>query len=174
MNDWLVFNTSKGKDLQGLVEGGASSGTSIRGLGQYNEDTKEVENYDFLGCDAVGNPSAGTFASKEQFKVTVGSVEPRTAARIQEKLEVSMPAAKDQFDLSEKISVFRERYLKEGKPDKITREMSADILTMQRECIEASQSTEELDALSDELFGEQADLKPAVTQKPAMSWTCVM
>src|SRR3954470_9048520 len=23
MNDWLVFNTSKGKDLQGLVEGGA-------------------------------------------------------------------------------------------------------------------------------------------------------
>jgi hypothetical protein len=39
MNDWLVFNTSKGKDLQGLVEGGASFGTSIRGWGQYNEDT---------------------------------------------------------------------------------------------------------------------------------------
>jgi hypothetical protein len=33
MNDWLVFNTSKGKDLQDLVEGGASFGTSIRGLG---------------------------------------------------------------------------------------------------------------------------------------------
>src|SRR3954453_1476945 len=106
MNDWLVFDTSKGKDLQGLVEAGASFGTSIRGLGQYNEDTKEIENYDFLGCDAVGNLSAGTFASKEQFKVTVGSVEPRTAARIQEKLEVSMPAAKDQFDLSENISAF--------------------------------------------------------------------
>jgi len=71
MNDWLVFNTSKGKDLQGLVEEGASFGTSIRGLGQFNEDTKEVENYDFLGCDAVGNPSVGTFASKEQFRVTV-------------------------------------------------------------------------------------------------------
>jgi len=56
MNDWLVFNTSKGKDLQGLVEAGASFGTSIRGLGQYNEDTKEIENYDFLGCDA---PSRG-------------------------------------------------------------------------------------------------------------------
>src|SRR4051794_13466108 len=29
MHDWLVFNTSKGKDLQGLVEAGASFGTSI-------------------------------------------------------------------------------------------------------------------------------------------------
>src|SRR3954447_24580439 len=29
INDWLVFNTSKGKDLQGLVEAGASFGTSI-------------------------------------------------------------------------------------------------------------------------------------------------
>src|SRR4051794_29210107 len=48
-----------------------------------------------------------------------------------------MPAPKDQFDLSEKISVFREKYLKDGKLEKITREMSADILTMQRECVEA-------------------------------------
>src|SRR3954467_4557330 len=39
LNDWLVFNTIKGKDLQGLVEGGASCGTSIREWGQYNEDT---------------------------------------------------------------------------------------------------------------------------------------
>src|SRR3954452_1212379 len=87
MNDWLVFNTSKGKDRKGLVEAGASFDTSIRGFGQFNEDTKEIENYDFLGCDAVGNPSAGTFASKEQFKVTVESVEPRTAARIRKQLE---------------------------------------------------------------------------------------
>ncbi len=91
MNDWLVLNTSKGKDHQGLVEGGASFGTSIRGLGQLNEDTNEIENYDFLGCDAVGNPSAGTFASKEQFKVAVESVEPRQAAHIREQLEVTMP-----------------------------------------------------------------------------------
>src|SRR5215213_5015559 len=117
VNDWLVFNTSKGKDLQGLIEGGASFGTSIRGLGQYNEDIKEVENYDFLGCDAVGNPSADTFASKEQFRVTVESVKPRQAARIKEQLEDSMPTLKDQFDLSKKISVFLEKYLKEGKPE---------------------------------------------------------
>ena len=86
MNDWLVFNTSKGKDLQGL-EGGASFSTSIRGLGQFNADTKEMVNYDFLGCDAVGNPSASASASKEQFKDTVESVEPRQAARIRKQLE---------------------------------------------------------------------------------------
>ena len=80
-----------------------------------------------------------------------------------------MPTPKDQFDLWEKISVFREKYLKDGKPKKITREMSADILTMQRECVEAGQSAEKLDTLSDELFGEQADPKPAVTQKHAIS-----
>src|SRR3954471_14156898 len=48
MNDWLIINTSKGKNLQALVDAGASFGTSIRGLGQYNEDTKVIENYDFL------------------------------------------------------------------------------------------------------------------------------
>src|SRR5215213_11236701 len=132
----LFLIHAKVKTFKDLLRG-ASFGTSIRGLGQFNEDTKEVENYDFLGCDAVGNPSAGTFVSKEQFRVTVESVEPRQAVRIEEQLEDSMPAPKDQFDLSEKISVFREKYLKEGKPEKITREMSADILTMQRECVEA-------------------------------------
>src|SRR4051794_39098859 len=167
MNDWLVFNTSKGKDLQGLVEGGASFGTSIRGLGQFNEDTKEVENYDFLGCDAVGNPSAGTFASKEQFRVTVESVEPRQAARIREQLEDSMPSQKDQFDLSDKINAFREKYLKEGKPDKITSGLTEDLLVMQRECVEAGHDTQELDSLLNEIFGEQADPPAPVNKPPA-------
>src|SRR4051812_14881196 len=167
MNDWLVFNTSKGKDLQGLVEGGASFGTSIRGWGQYNEDTKEIENYDFLGCDAVGNPSAGTFASKEQFKVTVESVEPRQAARIREQLEDRMPAGNSIYDLSEKISEFREKYLKDGKLEKVTRQMTADILTMQRECVEAGVNSSELDDLSDEVFGEQAEPLAPVEKPPA-------
>jgi hypothetical protein len=165
MNDWLVLNTSKGKDLQGLIEAGASFGTSIRGLGQLNEDTREVENYDFLGCDAVGNPSAGTFASREQFKITVESVEPRQAARIREQLEDTMPAGNNAYDLSEKIASFREKYLKNGKPDKITSELTQDLLTMQKECVEARHDTEELDALSNEIFGEQADPLPPV-EKP--------
>src|SRR3954447_21597259 len=167
MNDWLVFNTSKGKDLQGLVEGGASFGTSIRGWGQYNEDTKEIENYDFLGCDAVGNPSAGTFASKEQFTVTVELVEPRQAARIQEQLEDTMPK---QYDISEKIGAFREKHLNDGVPSKITREMTTDLLTMRRECVEAGHDTQELDALSNEIFGEQTEPRaPPSPKSPAQN-----
>src|SRR4051812_21285307 len=166
MNDWLVFNTSKGKDLQGLVEGGASFGTSIRGWGQYNEDTKEIENYDFLGCDAVGNPSAGTFASKMQFKVAVESVEPRQAARILEQLEDTMAVSRNDYNFSEKISAFREKYLKDGIPEKITREMSSEILTIQRECVESGQNTEELDQLSDEIFGPQNEAVTPPAPKP--------
>jgi hypothetical protein len=166
MNDWLILDISKGRNLQGLAEGGASFGTSIRGLGQFNEDTKEIENYDFLGCDAVGNPSAGAFASNRQFKVTVESVEPRQAARIREQLEDTMPVPKIEYNLSEKISAFREKHLKEGVPEKITRQITADLLTIQRECVEADQDTEELDALSNEIYGEQADPPAFASPKP--------
>jgi hypothetical protein len=48
LNDWLVLNTISGKNLKALVDAGASFGTSIRGLGQLNEETKDVENYDYL------------------------------------------------------------------------------------------------------------------------------
>src|SRR5215213_9289263 len=120
----LFLIHAKVKTFKDLLRG-ASFGTSIRGLGQLNEDTKEIENYDFLGCDAVGNPSAGTFASREQFKVTVESVEPRQAARILEQLEDTMTAGKNNYNLSEKIVAFREKYLKDGIPEKVTREMSS-------------------------------------------------
>jgi hypothetical protein len=75
----------------------------------------------------VGNPSAGTFASKEQFKVTLESVEPKQAARIKEQLEDTMP----RYDLFEKITAFREKHLKDGVPAKITRQMTEDLLAMQ-------------------------------------------
>jgi hypothetical protein len=78
MNDWLVLDTANGKNLKALVDAKASFGTSIRGLGQLNEETKEVENYDYLGTDCVGNPSAGTFASSGSFKVQVESAPRRT------------------------------------------------------------------------------------------------
>ena len=52
------------------------------------------------------------------------------------------------YDLSEKIAAFREKHLKDGVPAKITRQMTEDLLTMQRECVEAGHDVEELDALS--------------------------
>jgi len=62
MNDWEIMETSAGKDLLALVKSGVSFGTSIRGLGSMNE-SNEVVNYEYLGTDVVGNPSAGTFVT---------------------------------------------------------------------------------------------------------------
>jgi hypothetical protein len=95
LNDWLILDTASGKNLQALVKAGASFGTSIRGLGHLNEDTKEIENYDFLGTDAVGNPSAGTYASREQFEVTVESAPVTLINQVKENLEEDQVFKKD-------------------------------------------------------------------------------
>jgi hypothetical protein len=54
---------------------------------------------------------------------------------------------KDKLNLSEKIAAFREKRLKTGKPEKVTREMTEDLLTMQRECVEADHDLEEIDTV---------------------------
>jgi hypothetical protein len=134
------------------VNAGASFGTSIRGLGQLNEQTKEVENYDFLGCDAVGNPSAGTFASKEQFEVTVESAPSTLVRQVTEQLEDrKMPS----FVLTEKIDAFKQKHFVDDNPPKqVTQDMTADLLGMQREAVNNAVDTEELDTLFNEIFGE--------------------
>jgi hypothetical protein len=150
LNDWLVLNTSSGKNLKALVEAGASFGTSIRGLGQLNEDSKEVENYEMLGTDCVGNPSAGTFASKEQFKV-VAEAATGTLSSLTEKSEDKEMS----FDLQEKISEFKTKHFKEGKAPAVpTKEITSDLLSIQREAVENAVDTADLEALSNEIFGE--------------------
>jgi hypothetical protein len=44
--------------------------------------------------------------------------------------------------------------------------MTENLLTMQRECVEAGQDIEELNALPNEIFGEQADPPAASDPKP--------
>jgi len=60
--DWKVLGTDNGRNLKALIDDGVTHGTSIRGLGKFNENTKQIEKYQFLGCDSVGAPSAGTFS----------------------------------------------------------------------------------------------------------------
>jgi hypothetical protein len=74
-NDWEILETANGKDLRALVDADISFGTSIRGLGNMQEDN--VVNYEYLGTDAVGNPSSGTFTKTTEdlgVKVTVECV----------------------------------------------------------------------------------------------------
>jgi hypothetical protein len=60
-NKWFILDTDNGRNLQALIRGRASVGTSIRGLGSMSR-MNHVENYQYLGTDAVGNPAAGTYA----------------------------------------------------------------------------------------------------------------
>jgi hypothetical protein len=152
MNDWLILNTNNGKNLKALVQAKASIGTSIRGLGQLNEDTKHVENYDYLGTDAVGNPSAQTFASPGQMEVAVESLDPDEVREITEQLENG-----NMFDLIESIKIFKAKHFKDDKPvNPGSRDVTRDLLQIQREAVQAGlreSALFPLDALTDQIYG---------------------
>lgn len=65
MNEWEVLNTSKGRDLQALIDAKVSFGVSIRGLGSMDNHGNILEDYEYLGTDCVGNPSARIFTAPE-------------------------------------------------------------------------------------------------------------
>ena len=150
MNDWLVLNTENGKNLKALIEAKASIGTSIRGLGQLNEDTHHVEQYDYLGTDAVGNPSANTFATPGQMEVAVESLDPVEVMEIKEQLESG-----NMFDLIKVIEQFKSKHFKDDKPvNPGSRAITEALLKIQREAVEAGvRDTSPLELLTDKIYG---------------------
>jgi Prohead core protein serine protease len=167
MNDWLVLNTSAGKNLKALIEAGASFGTSIRGLGQLNEESKHVENYDYLGTDAVGNPSAGTFASPGNFEVQTESLSQELASIVKEELETTT-MLNTSFDLGKAISTFTEKYFKEGKlVDLASKDMTKDLMDIQAEAVDAGmrgQALFPLNELTNRILGTPAPVDPGMTK----------
>jgi hypothetical protein len=150
MNDWLVLNTDNGRNLKALIEAKASIGTSIRGLGQLNEETKHVEQYDYLGTDAVGNPSAGTFASPTAFEIQTESVSHDLATVITEELEIS-----NMFDLTKVIEQFKAMHFKDGKLiNPGGREITEGLLKIQRDAVQAGvRNLVPLETLTDSVYG---------------------
>lgn len=57
-NEAEVLKTSRGRDLQALIEAKAAIGFSIRGLGSVDNYGNLMEDYEYLGTDCVGQPSA--------------------------------------------------------------------------------------------------------------------
>lgn len=57
-NRWDVLNTATGRDLAALIEAGAAIGVSIRGLGSQDNAGNILDDYEYLGTDCVGQPSA--------------------------------------------------------------------------------------------------------------------
>ena len=70
-NDWLVLDTVNGRNLKALLKDGVGVGTSIRGLGVLNESSLQIEEYQYLGTDVVGQPSAGTYISNKEYNIEV-------------------------------------------------------------------------------------------------------
>ena len=71
MNEWRILETANGRELRALIDGGASFGVSIRGFGvdhtpvaEYpsDKDAEVISEYEFLGTDCVGEPSAQLYA----------------------------------------------------------------------------------------------------------------
>lgn len=63
MNEWEILETSKGRDLKALVDAGVSFGVSIRGVGSEDSMGNILEDYEYMGTDCVGNPSAKIFTN---------------------------------------------------------------------------------------------------------------
>jgi len=57
-NEWLILETNNGNNLRALTKAGAAFGVSIRGLGSQDPFGNIMEDYEYLGTDCVGQPSA--------------------------------------------------------------------------------------------------------------------
>jgi hypothetical protein len=68
------------------------------------------------------------------------------------------------FNLQEAIAGFKTKHFKDGKVPAVTKELTADLLQIQREAVENSVDTADMDALSDEIFGE-AKVDPVPPKK---------
>lgn len=57
-NEWEVLETHNGKNLKALIAANVAIGVSIRGLGSMDNYGNILEDYEYLGTDCVGQPSA--------------------------------------------------------------------------------------------------------------------
>jgi hypothetical protein len=150
LNDWLILNTDNGKNLKSLINAGVSTGTSIRGLGQLDEETKHVQEYDYLGTDAVGNPSAGTFAHSGKYEVKVESVSEEESREISETLENYGSQGDKPGDTKE--------LGKELDLESITDSIRESLMNIQRDAVEAGvKDISALDSLTDMIYGKAAE-----------------
>jgi hypothetical protein len=162
LNDWLILNTDNGKNLKSLINAGVSIGTSIRGLGQLDEETKHVQEYDYLGTDAVGNPSAGTYAHSGKYEVKVESVSDEEAREITESLN---NAPKDSGENSARVREGSQKLDLESFSDPLREKLGIDKLAegikdLQSKIIEQSNSRQSTEARTPMAF----DLRKSIEE----------
>lgn len=99
-NDWLILDTHNGKNLKALIKDNVGIGTSIRGLGVLNESNAQIEEYQYLGTDVVGQPSAGTYTNKEyNIEVVIESLNSKNNNVIMKKLKKESSGQEELLDI---------------------------------------------------------------------------
>lgn len=174
LNDWLILPTDAGRNLRALVESGVSVGTSIRGLGRQNESNGEIEDYEYLGTDVVGNPSAGTFANFQGLNesISVESASPVLVESVQTLLNPTdnnnkstiEEEIKPMFILESAIEAFNAKH----QDQEFTSEMISDLLQIEMKVLETNSSTSEFQEFKDSVLGaipKKEDQAPATELK---------
>lgn len=136
LNDWLILDTDQGKNLRALIEAGCSIGTSIRGLGRQNESTGHIEDYEYLGTDVVGQPSAGTYAEFKGLSegIVVEAVSHQLVESVMESIKVSEQSeVKNMFNLGEAIQKFKN----EHSESVLSKKAVADLLAIEGKVVES-------------------------------------
>jgi hypothetical protein len=167
MNDWMILPTDNGKNLKALIDAGVSVGTSIRGLGKVNESNNgEVEDYKYLGTDAVGNPSSGTYAHPSVYSVQTESVD------VDLTIESIQSLVKDKqmtLDLKKAVSDFKSKYYSEGKTPDIkahanAKEIVSEIITIELAAVkEGIELTSDFLDMKEEVLGQFSEAAPTVS-----------
>ena len=152
LNDWLILPTDAGRNLRALIESGASIGTSIRGLGTQDEATGSIENYEYLGTDVVGNPSAGTFANFKGLNesIIIEAASSVLVESISESLNITKSHEEsNMFKLNEAIKAFKSKY-KEGE---VTSSMISDLLNIEMQVLESGEDTSSFAEFKEGILG---------------------
>jgi hypothetical protein len=108
----------------------------------------------------AANVFRNTYATKDSFKVHVEAAPVTLVKQVKEQMK-----GNPMFNLQEAIAGFKTKHFKDGKVPAVTKELTADLLQIQREAVENSVDTADMDALSDEIFGE-AKVETPPAKKP--------
>lgn len=157
LNDWLILPTDSGRNLRALIESGVSVGTSIRGLGRQDESTGAIEDYEYLGTDVVGNPSAGTYANFKGLNESI-IVEAASSVLV-ESVKESLSDDNNKsnlnednhkmFVLEEAIEAFKQKH-KEGD---VSSDMVSDLLQIEMKVLEHHADTKVFQAFKNSILG---------------------
>ena len=170
LNDWLILDTKNGRQLRSLVEARVSFGTSIRGLGNISE-SGNVDNYHYLGTDAVGSPSAGTYTEMFEAKVDCEYIPKDQGGKsvsesvedesVEESAEENTPPEKDSSPRLLRDILLNARNTQENEVDEESddsEDAEENDMSNKRRSRLLDQDDLDFDIEEDELFDEEDDL----------------